>query len=503
MNPRLRRRLFSWAGTAAVLAALALLDAASQLAPARLDLSAGRVYSLSAGTKAALARLEQPLVIQVYFTPRLPVPFSVNERYLRDLLAEYRAAGRGRVTIEWSDPERDEATRRRAEEAGVTPVQINLTGRDRFEAKQAWMGVVLLYGGKSRTLSVVEGPQDLEYELTRRLRRLTSPRLNIVGFVAGHGEKAPGDPQLAAFFGAVSELVEARAVSLSKPLPPDLDALWLAGPSTALKPAELAALLAFAKSGKPLVVLTNTRIADFVQFHASPVDAGLAPLLAAWGLTQGTGFVVDRQAERVQLEAPAGRFTAMRLVEYPFVPIATKLDSSQPAVAGLDAIPFPFVNPIRFDGSKAPGVAYRSLADSSHLSWETQAADVSPGRALESLRSDKPGPLSLAGVATGPAGKLLVVGTSYQLDPRLVEKAPIAAFLLNLVDWSTQDETLLSARGKGLEYRPLRPLPPAATTALKYALLALLPLAALLLLALRHRARSARRRALAARFADA
>ena len=169
MRPKLRGRLFSWAGTIAVLAALALLDAASLLAPARLDFSAGRVYSLSSGTKAALARLQQPLLIQVYFTPRLPVPFSVNERYLRDLLAEYRAEGRGKVSIEWNDPDRDEAARRRAAQAGVTPVQIDLTGRDRFEAKQAWMGVVLLYAGKTRALPVVEGPQDLEYELTRRV----------------------------------------------------------------------------------------------------------------------------------------------------------------------------------------------------------------------------------------------------------------------------------------------------------------------------------------------
>ena len=321
--------------------------------------------------------------------------------------------------------------------------------------------------------------------------------------MTGHGEKAPGDPQLQPFFDAAAELVDARAVDLAKPLPADLDALWLAGPSAKLKPSELDALAAFAKSGKRLVVLANTRLADFVRFQASPIDAGLAPLLSRWGLSLDGSFVVDAQSERVQLDERAGGLAAARLVEYPFVPVATKLDASQPAVSGLDAVPFPFANAVRFDAAKAPGTTYRSLADSSHLSWESAAGDVSPGRTIESLRSGPQGPFSLAGVAAGPAGTLLLVGTSYQLDPRLVGKAATAAFVLNLLDWSAGEETLLSTRGKGLEYRPLRPLPVGAAETLKYALLALLPLATLSALALRRQARAARRRALAAEYADA
>jgi len=166
-------------------------------------------------------------------------------------------------------------------------------------------------------------------------------------------------------------------------------------------------------------------------------------------------------------------------------------------------VPFPFVSAVRFDAARAPGTTYRSLADSSHLSWESDLGDVKPGRTIDTLRSGKPGPFSLAGVAKGPAGTLLLVGTSYQLDPRLVGKAATAAFLLNVLDWSAEDETLLPLRGKGLVYRPLRPLSFPAAEALKYLLLAVLPLAALALLALRQRARSARLRALPRLFADA
>ena len=490
----MRTRLFSWAGCAGVLLSLAGLCLLAELAPARLDFSAGRVFSLSPATRRALEKLEGPLVVQVYFSSRLPPPFSLHERYLRDLLAEYRAAAPGKVSIEWQDPDGDEAARKRAAEAGVTPAQINTTGRDRFETREAWMGLVMLYGGKTKTLPIIDGPRGLEYSITRRVRRLVSAETAVVGFVTGHGEKSPDDKSLKPFFDAASDLVDARAVKLDKPVPPEVRALWVAGPSAKLTGAELDALRSFAKTGKPLVVLSNAKLANFADFQASPLDAGLGPLLADWGLSLGSGFVVDAQAERIQVEMPIGGLRAARLMEYPFLPVATKL-AKHPALTGLGSVPFPFAQPVI-------GSAFVPLAESSHRSFLYTGADVAPSRSIEQLAKGQPGPFALAGYAEGPAGKLILVGTSYQLDPRISDKPSVAAFLLNLMEWSAQDEALLSVRGKGLEYRPLRPLDDASRAALKWAMLAALPLLTLGAAALRMQRRKARLDALPAAYAD-
>src|SRR5206468_3370796 len=145
----------------------------------------------------------------------------------------------------------------------------------------------------------------------------------VVGFSTGHGEKGPDDPQLAQFFKEAAELIEPRAVRLDKPLPQDLDALWIAAPSARLKPAEADAAAAFAASGKTLAVLSGTRLADFARFTASPVDAGLAPLLSKWGVQLGQGLVADSQGERVQLQSAVGRYSAVQVLSYAFIPVAT------------------------------------------------------------------------------------------------------------------------------------------------------------------------------------
>lgn len=497
------KKLFSWAGTACVLAALLLVNVLASRLRLRADFSAERAYSLSAGTKSLLTLLEEPLVVQAYFSGGLPPPFSLHERYLRDLLSEYAAAGRGKVRVEWHDPERDEAARRRAMQAGVTPVQVSVARRERFEAAQAWMGVVLLYGGRSETIPVVDAAAELEHALTRRLKRLVSPERKIVGFVSGHHEKTPDSAELKGFFEAAREIVDARVVTLDKGAPRELHALWVAGPTAQLKPAEIEALKAFAATGKPLVVLANRRIADLVTFQASSANPGLETLLDAWGLSLSGGFVVDAQSERVQTQTRSGPLTAVRMTDYPYIPVATSLDASHAAVAGLGGIPFPFVHAVEFDAAKAPGTTFAPLARSSHASWLSAAAEVSPAHPIEELKAGRAGPFTLAGEARGPAGRLMIVGTSYPLDPRLIGRPAIGAFLMNLLEWSAQDEILQGARGKGLVYRPLRPLSVPARAALKYALMLMLPVLVLLGALLLHRARRARRAALPALYADA
>ena len=55
----------------------------------RLDLTANKIYSISAASKRVVATLSEPLTINVFFTRNLPPPHNNTERYLHDLLAEY------------------------------------------------------------------------------------------------------------------------------------------------------------------------------------------------------------------------------------------------------------------------------------------------------------------------------------------------------------------------------------------------------------------------------
>lgn len=473
---RLRRLFFSGAGLALVLCAAASLNVVSHFLYARLDLSDGKVYSISTGTKAVLSRLQDALVIRAYFTPHLPPPYGIHEQYLRDLLGEYRASGRGRVRVEFLDPDSDERIKRQAQEAGVAPVQLNMMSRDKFEAKEAYMGVVFLYKGKTEVLPLVQDVEGLELALTRHVKRLVDPARKSVGFVSGHGEKTPDDPNLAEIFALVREQMDVAAVSLDKPLPAKLDALWVVAPSSKYKPAELDVLRNWVAGGKSLGLYVGRRAVGLQAFRSAAVQTGLEDLLKSWGLEERDGFIVDAQCERIAVPSQFGAV----LLDYPHLPIVKDFDRKNPATRALGAVTFPYAHPLVFRAQAASGARWTPLARSSRLSWYQASNDLTPGQDIEKLQTSEKGPFTLAGVLEAGKGKVIVVGTRSVLDPRLIRRASDLALFMNLLDWSFQDEDLLSIRAKGVSFRPLRRLSDGERAVVKYWLILFLPFTLLL-----------------------
>ncbi len=488
--------VFTWTGAVLVILIVLLLNVVGRYVYGRADLSAGHIYSISRGTKLVLGKIKDNLVVKVYFTPRLPQPYGFEESYLRDLLGEYRAYGHGHVKIEYLDPELDPRIKKEAASAGIQPLQINIMGADKFEIKEIMMGVLFLYNGKSAVLPMIHDVNNLEYDLTSRIRRLTRVHKHIAGFITGHGEKLPGEPALAALFQTINEEMDTEVVDLAKPVAPKVDALWALAPVIPFKSAEIERLKAWVGSGKSLGLLVSKRSADLSSFRATPVENGIDVLLRPWGLELRPGYVVDAQCERIQMTTQYGFFQAIRLADYPFIPIATSINTLSPAMRGIDMVAMPFSEPLLWRPSgAASSLTFTSLVDSSKMSWYQTTSSISPSTPIEKLESPEKGPFSLAGVVTGafykvtpstataiegmkatPAnGRVIVVGSASQVQPGLLGKSSDATFLLNLLEWSFQDETLLSIRAKGVHYRPLRQLSPNTRALVKFLLIIMLP----------------------------
>jgi len=477
VRPRAKALAFSTAGAAVMLGCVAALNVLASLVHARLDLSSGKIYSLSSGTRETLHELSDTLLIRVYYTPRLPGSFGAGERYLRDLLAEYSAAS-PRVRVEYAAPT-DEARKLEARAAGVVPVPIQVMSRDRFEAKEAYMGAALLYKGKTSALPVIRDSADLEYDLTRQIRALAQTKRRTVGFLTGHGERLPSDADLAPFFEPLSERSDVVMVSVSTgPVAQGVDALWILAPARPLSDAELDRLRAFADSGKTIGMLLNRRSVSFASFGAVALEQRSLPrwLKDDWGVEEKPGFVVDAQAEKIQLETQVGGFIARRYQDYYFIPVVDSFNPDNPAVKWLRGVSFPFVHPIvAVPGSQA---SYSSLADTSRDSWYNEGVNAAPIQTIDKLQTGERGPFSITGVSTRKTGgRLILVGSGYILDPRAAGKAGAMALLANLIDWSFKDEALLSIRAKGIQFRPLRPLSEPGRAAAKWLLILTLPCA--------------------------
>ncbi|MDI6792558.1 MAG: Gldg family protein [bacterium] len=56
----------------------------------RLDLTEGKIYTLSDASRKVVGELKDRLTIKAFFSENLPDPYSSTARYLKDQLDEYK-----------------------------------------------------------------------------------------------------------------------------------------------------------------------------------------------------------------------------------------------------------------------------------------------------------------------------------------------------------------------------------------------------------------------------
>ena len=124
----LQTGLFSVIGIAAMLLILVAVNYIAGLVKQRIDLTAEHAYTLSAGTKAILAKLDTPIQIRFYCSQNaegLPVFLKTYAQRVDDLLAEYRQNSRGLIQIQKLDPEPDSDAEDSAKLEGVDPQMLS------------------------------------------------------------------------------------------------------------------------------------------------------------------------------------------------------------------------------------------------------------------------------------------------------------------------------------------------------------------------------------------
>jgi ABC-2 type transport system permease protein len=178
-----------WHGlTGLVLANFALANLwLAPLGNLRIDLTEGRIYTLSEATRQVLSTLREPLVIHAYFSRETHPLLAPLVPQLHDLLKEYVVAGGGRVRLEFVDPAEDpEAEREAGERFGVRPVAFQTATKYQTALVNAYFDIVVQYGDEYERLSYrdlieikVVSETDLEvrlrnpeYDITRAIRKV-------------------------------------------------------------------------------------------------------------------------------------------------------------------------------------------------------------------------------------------------------------------------------------------------------------------------------------------
>ena len=311
--------------TTGVVLALVLLFAVNILAswilgPARIDMTENRLFTLSEGTRAILANLDEPVTLRFYLSQRelerVPGIGGYADR-VRALLNEYKRLSGGKLALHVIDPEPFSEEEDRAVGYGLRGVPLGLDEGN-------------FYFGLAATNSVddeevipffaSEREQFLEYDVTKLVHNLTKPKQKIVGLLSSLPIEGQGPPMQAAMGGMnaqpwmvveqIRQLFELRSLHPKlEEIPEDVDVLMLVHPQTL--PRE--ALYAIDQ-----YVLRGGRVVAFVDPYSETQQPGMAAgfmqpvgsrrseideLLSAWGVTLGDDVVADLDlALKVRME---------------------------------------------------------------------------------------------------------------------------------------------------------------------------------------------------------
>ena len=488
----------------AVLGSLVLLNVLGLGAFARLDVTRDKAYTLAPASRDTMASLEEPVTVTAYFTEQLPPPYAGNARYVKDLLAEYRAASKGKLSFEFIDPtsqETDEdkeakkelkqdifgrrfreptSIERELAQLGVQPVEIRVVEEDQMQTKRAYMGIVISHQEKKEVIPVVQDTRNLEYDLTSLVRKMTRPKQPVLGIVQGHGEPELRE-KLNRLQVILSQLYQVRPLDLTGKTQVDdeVDALLVLGPRTAFKPAELKAVDQFLMKGKSAAFFVDAIHVDLKTFEPTPADSGLASLLATYGVTVGDKLVADVQSAHLNVQERRGFMVVNMPVPYPFIPELARLELDSPITQGLAGVTFPFTTSLT---AKAPeGAQVTVLARSSPKSWlEPKPYNIDPRRDWRTEQVNTTGPYdlmvqvsgklkshfageantsSVAGTVLGESqgeARVIVAGGSAVFQDDFMASRSNQALLLNVADWLLLDPALLAMRSRGLAGAPLQ-----------------------------------------------
>jgi ABC-2 type transport system permease protein len=161
---------------------------------ARIDVTQGRLYSISTATTNYLDELHEPLLIRGYFSSKTHPLLAPLVPQMKDLLSEFEVAGGGKVRVEVIDPAKNpEAEDEANNKYGIHPVPFQVADRYQSSLVNSYFDVLVQYGDQFEVLGFrdlievkVAGESDLdvqlrnpEYDITRTIKKV------LYGFQSG------------------------------------------------------------------------------------------------------------------------------------------------------------------------------------------------------------------------------------------------------------------------------------------------------------------------------
>jgi len=366
----------------------------------RVDLTKEKAFTLSAGTRAILKKLDTPIKIRFYCSQSEPSAETVFLRtyakHVEDLLAEYKQASGGKITIEKYDPQPDSDAEDSARLDGVE-------GQPLRNGEKFYLGLAVAQLDAKESIPFLDPNRErqLEYDLSRAITRVGTPDKPVVGIMSPLPVFGmPSNPMMMRMgqqgqqpWVIISELkndfnVQRVAMDVDK-IDDNIKLLVVIHPRDITDKAQFAIDQFVLRGGKLLAFLDPLPMMDTREQNemlgAMPNNgSSLDKLLKAWGLSFDTSKVVADMNFKMQLGGRNGQPQDAPAV---MAVTGTGLNNEDVVTSQIDNVWLPYAG--AFTGTPAQGlketVLLKSTKDSqlvdgfmAHLSGENVMKEFKP-----------------------------------------------------------------------------------------------------------------------------
>lgn len=430
----------------------------------RLDFTGDKRYTLSDATLNILGNLNEPVTVTAYFSEKLPPNVAETKSDFKDLLVEYANRSKGNVVYEFIDPAAKPETEQEVLQKGIQPVMINVREKDEVKQQKAFLGAVLKMGDQSDVIPFVQPGAAMEYALSSSIKKLSVKEKPKIAFLEGHGEPSLNAMQQVRSVLSVLYDVTAYAINDSSTIPNTYKTLAIVAPKDSFSMNDFQRLDEFMANGGNVLVALNRVNGDFSTSMGSPVSTGLELWLNQKGISVEDKFIMDAQCGTVNVQQRQGFFTFQTPVQFPYLPLLSNF-ADHPVSKGLERVLLPFASPITYSFSDTSfktvvlaKTSNRANTAASSLFFDFMKNYTENDFPLSSL----PVAIAVEGKLSGNrVGKMVVFGDgdfavngegqgAMQLQPDNV------SFMVNAIDWLSDDTGLNELRTKGVSSRPIK-----------------------------------------------
>jgi len=463
MKMKLNKKYEAIWGLLMIIGIIALINFFSYKIFFRWDLTQNKEFSASEVTKDTIKNIDDIIIINAYFSKKLPSQFISLRENVGDIFDNYTNYSNGKIRYEFIDPADDKKIASELYMKGIPELQFEVYEKDQLQLVKGYLGIMIQYGDKFEVIPVVQDTNSLEYQITLSILKLTSDETSSVAIMGGYGSRSGEEIKVLEEKLNELYLVDNLDVSSEEEIPSSLSTLIIIGPKEELAFEDLQKIDKYVMNGGNLLVLNDgILIGDNLQ--ASPNNNGLSDLLDSYGIKINNDLVLEPREFAGMASFNQGFFTFS--VNYPFWPKIFKegFDEDNSSVSRLESVVLPWTSSISVDETKLDGSNISYLIKSSEYSWvETENFDLNPQQNFV----PKPGKsrnlaVAVEGNFSSPydqestaVSKIVVVADSDFVSGRLAGNGDNLVLFQNLVDSLSLDADLVEIRAKGITDRPI------------------------------------------------